>query len=247
MATHSSSHLAPIVVAPIVDDLQRIFGPRLEAVVAYGRQPHGPVPTLVLVSSLSVDDLNACAERVARWARDGIATPLLQTRADFARSLDAFPIEYGEIIEHHYVVFGSDPFAGMSIGHEDLRRACEVQVKSHLLHLREDYIEARGRLSEVDGLVRESAAGFAALLWRLARLDDADAESTDGLIKFARARFSVDERVVGDLLALANADGRTTVDAVRLFPDYLVVMERLASFVDQWRSHERGGRASGQA
>jgi hypothetical protein len=242
MATHRSSRLTPLV-----DDLHRIFGPRLEAVVAYGRLQHGPVPTLVLVNSLSVEDLNACAERVGRWRRDGMATPLLLTRADFARSLDAFPIEYGEIIEHHEVVFGSDPFVGMAIGHEDLRRACEVQVKSHLLHLREDYIEARGRFSEVDNLVRESAAGFATLLRHLARLDEANAESTDGLLRYARNRFNVDERVVGDLLALAEADGHSPVDAVKLFPDYLGVMERLATFVDQWRSPEGGGRASGQA
>jgi hypothetical protein len=242
MAADRSSHLAPLI-----DDLQRIFGPRLEAVVAYGRQKQGPVPTLALVESLTLDDLNGCAERTSRWARAGIATPLLLTHGDFSRSLDAFPIEYGEIIDHHDIVFGSDPFAGLAITREDLRRACEVQVKSHLLHLREDYIETRGRFGDVDDLVRESAPGFATLLRHLARLDQADGESAGGLLEYARARFNVDERVVGDLLALAEADGQSPVDAVKLFPDYLRVMERLATFVDSWRSPDRDDRVSGQA
>jgi hypothetical protein len=215
--------------------------------VAYGRRQHGLLPTLVLVESLSVEDLNACAERVARWARSGIATPLMLTHGDFARSLDAFPIEYGEIIHHHQVVFGSDPFDGLAIRREDLRRACEVQVKSHLLHLREDYIEARGRLSEVDDLVRESAPGFATLLRNLARLDQADAESPRGLLEYARVRFDIDDRVVGDLLALADGDGQASVDAVKLFPEYLGVMERLAAFVDRWRSPDPLDRAPGRA
>ncbi len=46
-----------------------------------------------------------------------------------------------------------------------------MQVKSHLLHVREDYIEAAGRLPEIEALVRESAPGFVALLRHLARLE----------------------------------------------------------------------------
>lgn len=233
------------LVAPLVDDLHRIFERRLEAVVAYGRQRHGPVPTLALVASLSFDDLNTCAERAASWERAGMATPLLLTRADFARSLDAFPIEYGEIIEHHDVVFGSDPFAGLAIRPDDLRRACEVQVKSHLLHLREDYIEARGHYSKIDQLVRESAPGFAALLRHLARLDEADAESTRGLLDYVRDRLKLDPRVVGDLLALAEAESAPPIGTVKLFPDYLTVMERLSAFVDGWRSPDLADRAPG--
>ena len=82
----------------------------------------------------------------------------------FRRSLDAFPLEYGEIIRAHARVFGADPFDGMAIPREDLRRACETQVKSHLVHLREGYIEAGNRPQRVADLVTASAPAFAALL-----------------------------------------------------------------------------------
>ena len=222
-------------VTPLVADLQRIFGARLAAVVVYGWRQRGPVPTVALVASLSLDDLNACADRVSAWRRAGAATPLLLTRAEFTRSLDAFPIEYGEIIEHHEVVFGSDPFEGLSIRPDDLRRACEVQVKSHLLHLREDYLEGGGRHGEIDALVRESAPGFAAVLRHLARLDDAAAETKSDLVDYARRHIHLETHVVGDLLALADPDGLPPIDPVKLFPAYLAAMERLADFVDRWR------------
>lgn len=223
-------------VRPVVEDLQRIFGARLEAVVMYGRNTHHNVPTLALVRSLSFDDLNVCAERAALWRRAGAATPLLLTRADFARSLDAFPIEYGEILAHHQIVFGDDPFAGLAIRRDDLRRACEVQVKSHLLHLREDYIEGGARRGEVDELVRESAPGFAALLRHLARLDEAASESHTDVIAYAASTIRLDAHVVSDLLALAETDGLPTIDTIRLFPPYLAAMEKLAEFVDRWRA-----------
>lgn len=223
-------------VRPVLDDLQRIFSDRLMAVVVYGWRRSAPVPTLVLVSSLTSDDLSACAALVGRWHRAGAATPLLQTRTEFARSLDAFPIEYGEILEHHEVLFGHDPFEGLAIGRDDLRRACEVQVKSHLLHLREDYVESGGRHADIDALVRESAPGFSAVLRQLARLDEAPGLGRPDLIAWAHSRVDLESRVVGDLLALADSEGSEGIDAVRLFPQYLGTMERLAEFVDRWRT-----------
>jgi hypothetical protein len=230
MHTERSSALRPIV-----EDLGRVFEQRLVAVVSYGWRHQGPIPSLALVQSIQLEDLNACAARAGAWRRAGAAVPLLLTRSDFARSLDAFPVEYGEIIAHHEVVYGDDPFAGLSIRNEDLRRACEVQAKSHLLHLREDYVESGARPIEVDALVRDSAPAFAALLRHLARLDAAPAHTTADLVKFATHRIGLDSHVVGGLLSFADPDGMPTADGLRLFPAYLATMERLTEFVDRWR------------
>jgi hypothetical protein len=185
------------------------------------------------VAAVTLEDLDACAVCADGWARARAATPLILTRSDFARSLDAFPIEYGEILATYEIAFGSDPFAGLSIHREDLRRACEVQAKSHMLHLREDYIESRGRRAEIDALVRESAPAFEALLRNLARLDGTASHDAD-LVRHATLRIGLDARTVDDLLALARNEALGSVDAVRLFPGYLIAMERLAAFVDAW-------------
>jgi hypothetical protein len=102
--------------------------------------------------------------------------------------------------------------------------------------LREDYIEGAGHRGDVDALVRESAPGFAALLRHLARLDAAPYLRRSDLVDYARDRVHLDGRVVGDLLALADGEDASAIDAVRLFPEYLAAMERLAEFVDRWRA-----------
>src|SRR5204862_1918046 len=130
----------------------------------------GPVTALVLVSDLTVEDLDACASHTGRWGRLGLATPLVLPEEEFHRSLDVFPLEYGEIVRAHAHVYGEDPFTNVAIDLGDLRRACEMQIKSHLVHLREGYLEAGGRLKAVSDLVIASAPAFAALLRNVAGL-----------------------------------------------------------------------------
>ena len=212
-----------------------MFGDRLLAFVAYGDANATPAPSLALVHEINADDLNRCAARVASWHRAGCATPLMLTRDEFAGSLDAFPIEYGEILDTHRVLFGADPFTGLAIRDEDLRRACEVQVKSHLVHLRENYLECGGRPTEVATFVADSAPAFALLLRRLARLDGVSVTTGAELVGFASSRTRLDARLIGDLLALARNRGGSGVDAMKLFPDYLAAVETLWRFVDKWR------------
>src|SRR5439155_11543442 len=105
----------------------------------------------------------ACAKAAAKWHDAGLATPLLLTAGEFERSLDAFPLEFGAIIADHRVVAGRDPFQGLASDPTDLRRACEVQARSHLLHLRHGFVETNGSGDAVAVLIVQSAAPFAAL------------------------------------------------------------------------------------
>ena len=102
--------------AELADDLKPVFGSRLSSIVVYGPhvdgQTDGPVTALVLVASLTIDDLDACAALASRWERLGLATPLILPAAEFRRSLDVFPREYGEIVRAHAHVYGPDPFDG---------------------------------------------------------------------------------------------------------------------------------------
>jgi hypothetical protein len=222
----------------LVSDLRHVFGSRLQSVVAYGPHIEGvdeaPLTCLALVESLGIDDLEACARVEAEWERRRLATPLILPAEEFRRSLDAFPLEYGEIIRAHERVFGPDPFEGASIPREDLRRATETQIKGHLVHLREGFIESRNKPHRVAALVTSSAAAFAALLRHVAQLTGAAAGSrSDATLEGARVA-GIPEGVVRDVLALERPGNIPTADAARLFPQYLAAVEQLAKAVDAW-------------
>jgi hypothetical protein len=221
----------------VLSDLRRIFSGRLRSLVVYGDQVDGaPLHCFALVTSLDTADLDACARTVQAWHRQGLATPLILPEQEFRRSLDAFPLEYGEMIRTHVEVYGPDPFAGASIQPDDLRRACETQVKSHLLHLREEYIESGGRLQDVAELVQTSAPAFAALLRNVARLHGVTGHDRL-MVTLEGARLaSLPIATVDAVLALEQPAGLATTDPARLFPEYLSAVEQLAIFVDTWRA-----------
>ena len=164
----------PEAVQLLDRELREIFGRRLQSLIVYGAlegQPakddrhahaHGaadsPSRTMAVVEGMTREDLRACAKRVDAWHGRGLATPLLVAAREFDRSLDVFPLEFGAILADHVVVSGENPFAASKVEPADVRRACEVQARSHLLHLREGYLEARGRADALSDLIVQSKA-----------------------------------------------------------------------------------------
>jgi hypothetical protein len=225
--------------AALVTDLRHIFAGRLRSLVAYGPQIDGesdaPLTCLALVDSLGISDLEACARMAHHWERQGLAIPLILPDQEFRRSIDAFPLEYGEILRAHERVFGADPFDGASISRDDLRRACETQVKSHLVHLREGFIEAGGRPQAIADLVGTSAPAFAALLRHVARLNGSPSSSRADATREGARAAGLPDGVVTDMLAIERRSSIPTTDAARLFPQYLAAVEQLARVVDGWR------------
>lgn len=214
-------------------DLREIFGSRLQSLVHYGARAHkaanhhdkghhgqhepAVLHTLAVVDTVAAADLLACAKRVTAWHDDGMATPLILPASELARSLDVFPFELSAILADHVIVSGRNPFEGLRVEPNDLRWACEVQARGHLLHLREGYVEARGRDDALAVLIVRSAAAWQSLLDNMARLENKPAAADEVT------------RLVG-VKEISNAE------AARIFPAYLSAVEQLTKHVDTWGS-----------
>jgi hypothetical protein len=237
---HNMASSTRAVVDALVSDLRAVFADRLESVVVFGRpaeddaqQAGQLVHTLAVVTQLGIADLEGCARRSAAWRRARLATPLLIDADEFARSLDAFPIEFGAILARYDVVSGSDPFAGRRVHHDDLRRACEVQVRSHLLHLREGFVEAGADPAGIARLVSSSAAPLATLLTNLALLAGSSPSTRDELAGYAATITGAPPGVFEEVMSGLGGSALPG-DAARVFPAYLSAMRQLADYVDRW-------------
>ncbi len=210
-------------------DGRRVLGARFVALVAYSA-----TDAALFGDAIAAGDLDALGALVETWHREGLATPLVITPSEFRRSLDAFPIEYQAILDRHVIVAGASPFDGAAVTPVDLRRACEIQAKSHLIHLRQGWLEAGSHASELADLVARSAAPLRLLLTHLARLHDVDASGDAALASAAHRLADVPADLIAAVLALEDAPERGRALVPRL-PEYLDACERLWAFIDRWR------------
>jgi hypothetical protein len=151
----------------LASDLREIFGERLRMLAAFSGNTH----SCAVVESLTPADLDRCAEMGSKWKKLDLDVPLFLLEPELARALDAFPLEFSEIIATRRIISGADLLEGITVPKSDLRRACEVQARGHLLHLREGYIEAVGDRKAVEKLVAAAGPPFRALVTNAARLD----------------------------------------------------------------------------
>jgi hypothetical protein len=225
-------------------DLDHIFGARLHALVAYpGNQADGSLHSCAVVDGLAFRDLVACLPQTESWHHRGIAVPLMLASGELERTVDIFPLEYSAILADYLVVHGADPFLGMSIPVDDIRRATEGQAKSHLIHLREAFLESHGETTRVARLIASSAAPLRALLTNIARLPDAAqaapaaaAWTDESLARMAETRMGVPAAVIREVLATSAGGQSTVTDPSALLARYIDAAHRVWAYVDGWRS-----------
>jgi hypothetical protein len=228
-------------------ELREVFGSRLQSLVIYGQRAHPdhavhaahghtapPTRTLAVVDSMTPEDLRACAGRVEAWQDAGLATPLLFAAQEFERSLDAFPFEFGAILADHTVVAGTNPFASLTVDPADVRRACEMQARSHLLHLREGFLETRGRADALAVLLVQSAAAFAALITSIARLEGHATNDVASAARHMERILGMPGSAVTEVTKLVGVHEIPSADAERLFGPYFDAVDRLVQYVDGW-------------
>lgn len=209
-------------------DLTRVLGDRFVALVAYG-----PARTAAFAVSIRADDLAALAPLADRWQREGLETPLLITPLEFERSLDAFPVEYQSMLDRHEIVAGTSPFTGARPSDADLRRACEVQAKAFLIHLRQGWLQSSDHAHEQALLMAESAGPLRALIANIGRLHGAAHTSDQEIAAFAASVTGVSAELVAGILSLEQQPDRAGQFTSRM-NEYLGVAERFWAYVDGW-------------
>lgn len=211
-------------------DLTRVFGDRFVALVAYG-----PTRSAAFASTILADDLEALAPLVDRWQREGVETPLLLTPREFERSLDGFPLEYAAMLDRHVLIAGTLPFTGARPSEADLRRACEIQAKAFLIHLRQGWVQASDHTHEQAHLLAHAAEPLRALLANVARLQGAASGTDADLAAFGGRVTAVPAEVIMGVLDL-QARPENATHHIGQMSHFLRFAEQLWAYVDGWRA-----------
>lgn len=183
------------------------LGPRLATLLLYGSAARHPAETAAAMNTLLIvrdgraldgDLFAALAEPVRQWVAAGHPPPLLMTDQEWRESADAFPIEYEDMREAHRLLAGRDPWSGVTVRREHLRRQLEHELMGKLMHLRQAYAAYWNDAKRLGDVVRDTRSSFLAMLRAALRLAgrpapaaaDALVRDAAGLIGFSAERLS---------------------------------------------------------
>lgn len=223
--------MAGMSLKTFAEQVGAALGDRLVTLLLYGsaareqgagsrEQP--TINTLLIVTddAGATEELYApLAKPVRAWTAAGHPPPLILTEREWRDSTDAFPIEYEDIRAGHRVLAGRDPWHGIRVQPEHVRRQLEHELMGKLVHLRQAYAAAWHHPKRRAEVVRGSRPGFLTMLRAVLRLA-------------GRVPPSAPEALVRDAGALigfapdALTEPAAYLDAVTRTAEYVNRMER---------------------
>jgi hypothetical protein len=217
------------------------LGPRLVSLLLYGSAARGaPVPRRTGVNTLLICDaadealFDALAPVLRDWRRSGHPAPLIFTEREWRASGDAFPIEYEDMREHHRLLAGRDPWAGIRVDRSHVRRQLEHELMGKLIRLRQAYAALRDDPKQLGRVVVDSSAGFFTMLRATLRLAGRPAPAAaEDLVGSAAALVGFPAAELAPLVR--HASGGPELRLRRgdpLVPAYLAAVARTTAYVN---------------
>jgi hypothetical protein len=250
MAVQIPGAPASIVAAieKLKDELVRTAGKNLVGLILYGGLARGryrpgksDVNVVVLLEDASAPALVAVAPALrTAWRAAGV-DPLVLTPAEVPRAAEAFPTKFLDIKQHHIVLMGTNPFAGLEVTREQMRRRAEQELRNMLLRLRHRYIASGGDAAVLTRALARTARPLALELQALLQVagKPLPAEDRTGAIfEAAATAFGMEREPLARLGELRQAS-RLEGDAIVLYHDVLAALARAAALADQLKEAPR--------
>ncbi len=224
------------VVTPFLAETDAALGSGYSAIL-YGSAARGDfvpgrsdINLMLIVEDLSPPVLRTLGRAFTGWQKSALEPPLLISRSEWNRAIDAFPIEITDMRVGYHVVRGTDPLAELEVDRADLRRALEREFRGKLLRLRQGYTASAGDPAAL-GLVAGRSAGTVMVLLRSLLALLGRHVPADPLELAAAAAIGIDGEPLLDVVRHRSERGwRCTPQE---FESYLDAVARAARFVDQ--------------
>ena len=171
------------VLTGFVEEAQRVFDHDLRAVVLYGSGAEGKLRATSDVNVLLV--LSEFDQKRADQLREPLrlAQAAIRLRAMFLLeselqpATEAFAVKFADIIRRRRVLYGDDPFDGISVSRDDAIVRLKQALLNLTLRLREAYIARGLREEQLVAMISDMAGPLRSCAATLLELEGSPAES----------------------------------------------------------------------
>ena len=219
--------------------LKDIYQEELVSIILYGSaasgefiEKHSNLNLLVVLHNTNLGNLNRATRFIDKFR---IINPLFLTENYIKRSTDIFPIEFLDMQENHFLLYGRDILKEINIDINNLRFQCEQELKAKLISLKQLYLRISRDKAALRDLLLRSITSILHISRNVLRLKGKRPPyKKDEILKELAAEFQIDTGVWAKILAAKNKQVKLgNKDIENLFVNFINELEKIVDIVDR--------------
>ncbi|MEE8105719.1 MAG: nucleotidyltransferase domain-containing protein [Planctomycetota bacterium] len=227
-------------------------GANLRGLIVYGsvargcHRHDGDINVVVLLNDAACAALSAIAPAMREARRAVSVDPFVLTIAEVPRVADVFPVKILDIQAHHVVLYGENPFPGVTVDREHVRLHLEQQLRNLGMRMRRRFLavadDPAALATTLDTVARSLSVNLATLM-RLQRRELPPGNDEAEVLTAAARAFDLDHEAMKRIATLRD-EGEPSGDLTALYDRAQAVIERVTHIVDTTDTQEESGTGS---
>ena len=164
--------------------------------------------------------------------------PLIMTKEELTDGVDVFPIEFLNIKQHYEVLHGEDCLADITISKKHLRHQLEFEFRSKLIHLREEYLQFKGK--DLEHLILAAVPTLMPILGALIHLKDLRNDWTDAeeLFRIVADGYGINTQVLEDIYGIRHKTAKMSKDKEQYIENIIRILSDIGEIIDELEVNE---------
>ncbi|MEW5758652.1 MAG: nucleotidyltransferase domain-containing protein [Candidatus Omnitrophota bacterium] len=225
-------------IEDFVKNLEDIYKDDLVSVVLYGSAAtkeftkYSNVNLLIVLNDTGLENLSKISKMINK-AKFHALNSVFFSESYIHHSADVFPIEFLDMKENNFILYGKDILKDLEIDIKNLRFQCEQELKSKLVNIRRAYL--RANKYELKNLLFAYFTSSLYVLRNLLRLKGKNPPySKKDLLKQLQEEFEITVEPFVKILEAKNQNLRLNYDKVnKLFISFVGELEKISDIIDR--------------
>lgn len=226
-------------IQDFTQSLKDIYQRNLVSLVLYGSAASGEFVSkrsnlnmLAVLENADPQELKKASKLIKKFRT---INPLFLTEDYIASSTDVFPIEFLDMQENYFLLYGKDILKNININTSNLRFQCEQELKAKLINLRQAYLRTHGDKTGLGSILFKSFTSILHILRNVLRLKGKRVPYLKReIINEISQQFNIDKTIWEEILAAKNKQVKLGSKEIEsLFVDFVRELEKIVEIVDK--------------
>jgi len=217
----------------IIESFRKGLKKNLVAAIKFGTEGE-PNNLLFVLRKLDFEVLETIKGFMEKDGKKLPVVPLFFTEQELKQGSDVFPLEFLDIKQPHELLYGIDIVNQISFDKKHVRRQLEFELRSKLIHLRENYIWIKTG-EDLKKLLMSAVPSLMPLFYGMLFLKNTEAPTElDSLFKEIANQYGIDITILKKIRALKDTKVKVNDQDLQSYVNSLMILlTKLIDIIDK--------------